>query len=82
MLSVGARLGLCLVLGLAPACASDRDAIDRRLAGLSDDISRLQATNDRLMQRVDALELERSTRREPAATAAAPPIEHPPRKVV
>jgi hypothetical protein len=82
MLSVRAHLGLFLVFGLASACASDRDAIDRRLAGLSDDISRLQATNDRLMQRVDALELERSTRRERAGATPAPALEHAPLKVV
>lgn len=71
------------MLGLIPACASDRDAIDSRLADLSEDISRLQATNDRLLQRVDALELERTTRRErPAATPAAPLAEHAPLKVV
>jgi hypothetical protein len=83
MLSVRARLGFCLVLGLASACASDRNAIDKRLADLSDDIGRLQATNDRLLQRVDALEVERSTRRErPAATPAVSMAEHAPLKVV
>lgn len=71
-----------LVLPLAAGCASDRDAIDRRLEGLSEDITRLQATNDRLMQRLDQLEVERASRRE--AKAPAPPVqpEHAPLKVV
>jgi len=66
----------------AAGCASDRDAIDRRLEGLSEDISRLQATNDRLMQRLDQLEVERASRRDAKAPAAAPPPEHAPLKVV
>ena len=53
---------LVLFLGAA-GCASDRDAIDKRMAGLRDEISRLQAENDRIGERVDALE----------ARAVAPP---------
>jgi hypothetical protein len=81
---VRARFGIGLVFCLAAGCASDRDAVDRRLAGLSDDIARLQATNDRLMQRMDALEVESVPAREPspAPKAAAPAVEHPPLKVV
>jgi hypothetical protein len=84
MASVRLGLGFCLVLGIVCGCASDRNTIDRRLAGLSDDISRLQATNDRLMQRVDALELERTQRRERPADAAPAPtvVEHAPLRVV
>ena len=61
-----------LVIPLAAGCASDRDAIDRRLEGLSEDITRLQATNDRLMQRVDQLEVERASRREAKTPTPAP----------
>lgn len=66
----------------AVGCASDRDAIDRRLEGLSEDITRLQATNDRLMQRVDQLEVERASRREAKAPPPATQPEHAPLKVV
>jgi hypothetical protein len=86
MTSVRLRVGIGVVFWLATGCASDRDAIDRRLAGLSEDISRLQATNDRLVQRVDALEVERSSVRQQGsksgAKLAAAPVEHAPLKVV
>jgi hypothetical protein len=79
----GLRLGISLLVCLAAAgCASDRDAIDRRLEGLSEDITRLQVTNDRLMQRLDQLEVERASRREVKTPAAAPQPEHAPLKVV
>ncbi|HWA74692.1 MAG TPA: hypothetical protein VG937_20245 [Polyangiaceae bacterium] len=65
-------------------CASDRDAIDKRMAGLRDDITRLQAENDRLGDRVDALEVKNSA---PASKNAAPApaeskVERAPLKVV
>jgi hypothetical protein len=84
MTSVRLRVGIGAVFWLATGCASDRDAIDRRLAGLSEDISRLQATNDRLVQRVDALEVERSTARPQGSKSGAKPapVEHAPLKVV
>lgn len=71
-----------LVCLAAAGCASDRDAIDRRLEGLSEDITRLQSTNDRLMQRLDQLEVERASRREVQAPAPAAQPEHAPLKVV
>src|SRR5687767_1018166 len=85
MTSVRVRVGIGVVFWLATGCASDRDAIDRRLAGLSDDISRLQATNDRLVQRVDALEVERSALPSHGSKSRAKPaasVEHAPLKVV
>ncbi len=76
-------MGISLLVCLAAAgCASDRDAIDRRLEGLSEDITRLQVTNDRLMQRLDQLEVERASRRQVKTPAAAPQPEHAPLKVV
>jgi hypothetical protein len=83
MAFVRARVACGVVFLLAAGCASDRDAIDRRLAGLSEDITRLQATNDRLLQRVDALEVERATKADAATRPKAPaPLEHAPLKVV
>jgi outer membrane murein-binding lipoprotein Lpp len=79
---VGLRLGISMLVCLAAGCASDRDAIDRRLEGLSEDITRLQATNDRLLQRVDQLEVERASRRDAKAPTPAPQLEHAPLKVV
>lgn len=83
MAPVRLRLGFGVVFLLATGCASDRDAIDRRLAGLSDDITRLQAVNDRLVQRVDALEIERAAKRQQLSQPkASPAVEHAPLKVV
>lgn len=58
-----------LILGAVSGCGSDRDAMDKRLNGLRDDIARLQADNDRLSERVEALE----TRPAPAAAPVAEP---------
>ena len=73
---------LCAISLLLPllGCASDRQAVDRRLAGLRDDIARLQTENDRLAERVDALEGKGVT---PAAPSASEnKITRPPLKVV
>ena len=51
-------------------CASNQDGMEKRLASLRDDITRLQADNDRLVERVDALET-RPTRAPAPATAPA-----------
>jgi hypothetical protein len=71
-----------LLLPTAAGCASDRDAIDKRMAALREDITRMQAENDRLGERVDALEAKGSSA--PAKTAAAPEakVERAPLKVV
>jgi hypothetical protein len=66
-------------------CASDRDAIDKRMAGLREDITRLQAENDRLGDRVDALEVKNSAPASKSAAApgaAEPKVERAPLKVV
>jgi hypothetical protein len=64
-------------------CASDRDAIDKRMAGLREDITRLQAENDRLGERVDALEVKGSPpAAKSAAASGAPKVERAALKVV
>jgi hypothetical protein len=74
----------CSLLLLLPTagCASDRDAIDKRMAGLRDDITRLQAENDHLGERVDALEVKGPAPAKAAATPAEPKVERAPLKVV
>ncbi len=75
---------ICSILVAAiSGCSSDRDAMDKRLAGLRDDIARLQADNDRLSERVEALETHPAPAPAPAKQAAANADEsHPPLKVV
>lgn len=53
-------------------CASDKNAIDKRMAGLRDDITRLQAENDRLGERMEALEVKTPAPAPKNAAAAAP----------
>jgi hypothetical protein len=62
-------------------CSSDRDAIEKRLSALSEDISRVQAENDRLGERVGALEVKGAS---PAPKTAdrTPQVERQPLKVI
>jgi len=62
-----------LLLSAVFGCSSDRDAMNKRLAGLRDDITRLQADNDRLGERVDFLEARPTA----AATAGVTPAAAP-----
>lgn len=75
---------LCSIfVGAISGCSTDRDAMDKRLAGLRDDIARLQADNDRLSERVDALETHPAPAPVPAKdTAASKEESRPPLKVV
>jgi hypothetical protein len=67
-------LGIPLVLFAAFGCTSSHDGVEKHLASLRDDITRLQTDNDRLLERVDALEA-RQTRPTPTPVPAAPPGE-------
>ncbi|HEY8943947.1 MAG TPA: hypothetical protein VIM73_06790 [Polyangiaceae bacterium] len=76
------RSAVCL--GLLPllllACSSDRDAIDKRLAELREDIRKLQSNQDSMSGRLDSLEIKS------AQQAPRPPseqrVERPELKVV
>ncbi|HTU61634.1 MAG TPA: hypothetical protein VMF89_24430 [Polyangiales bacterium] len=59
----------CWLLAAAAGCSSDHDALEKRLNGLRDDISHLQADNDRLTERIDGLEAKG---REPSKAANTP----------
>ena len=67
-------LALPLFALAALGCTSSHDGVDKRLASLRDDITHLQTDNDRLIERVDALEA-RQSRPTPTPTPAAPPAE-------
>jgi hypothetical protein len=52
---------LCAVsLGLFSGCASDSDAVEKRLSQLRDDIRKLQNDNDRVSERLEAVELRQA----------------------
>jgi len=77
---------LCVVsLGLFSGCASDSDAVEKRLSELREDIRKLQNDNDRVSERLEALELRQAAqaRSTPAPAEAAPETVSRPRlKVV
>ena len=71
---------LCLPLG---GCSSGLDGVEKRLGSMRDEITALQNQNDRLVERVDALELRRAqAAAAPAPAAKATTTERPPLKIV
>jgi outer membrane murein-binding lipoprotein Lpp len=52
-------------------CASDQDSVEKQLAKLHDDVTRLQAETDRMSERVDAMEVRASAARRDERVAAA-----------
>ncbi len=71
-------LGFCFGLF---GCSSDRDAIEKRLSALGEDISRVQAENDRLGERVEALEVKGAAPA-PKAANSEPRADQPPLRVI
>ena len=47
-------------LGLFTGCASDSDAVEKRLSELREDIRKLQNDNDRVSERLEAVELRQA----------------------
>jgi hypothetical protein len=82
-------LGCCvavagLVVGLA-GCSSGLEGVDKRLSAMQDEISKVQSQNDRLVERIDAMEVRQAkaeSTKPAAATAASSPAERPNLKVV
>jgi hypothetical protein len=78
-------LVLCLVLGGLLGCSSGLEGVEKRLSSMQDEITRLQNQNDRLVERVDAMEVRdaKTARADQKANAAATPTaERPSLKVV
>lgn len=80
-------LGCCLSLGALLGCSSGLEGVQKRLSSMQDEITRLQNQNDRLVERVDAMEVKGAKSapagKSPAATsAAASASERPSLKVV
>lgn len=64
-------LATCLAaLGLI-GCSSGLEGVEKRLGSMQDEITKLQNQNDRLVERIDAMEV-REAKAEKAAKAAAP----------
>jgi hypothetical protein len=70
---------------LALGCASEGQALEKRLAKLQEDVTRIQGENDRMTERLDAVELRQATaarQEERVATAEPTTITRPKLKIV
>ena len=77
-------LGYCRLLALAAAlsgCSSGLEGVDKRLAAMQDEITKLQNQNDHLVERVDAMEV-RQTKADAPTKAPSTATERPSLKVV
>lgn len=73
-----------LVAALLGGCSSGLEGVDKRLSAMQDEIVKVQNQNDRLVERIDAMEARQAKTESsapPAAVAAAGP-ERPSLKVV
>jgi hypothetical protein len=68
-------LGGVLGLALLGGCSSGLEGVDKRLSAMQDEIVRVQNQNDRLVERIDAMESRQAkteaSKAAPAKTAAA-----------
>jgi hypothetical protein len=77
--------GLAFLSVALPACASEGDALDKRLAKLQEELTRVQSQTDRMAERMDAVELRQATAPKPeerVASAAPTTVSRPKLKVV
>lgn len=72
-----------LALACLAGCSSGLEGVEKRLGSMQDDITKLQNQNDRLVERLDAMEVEESRAKNAAKPASTPtPSERPSLKVV
>ena len=64
-------VGSCLAALLLAGCSSGLEGVDKRLHAMQDEITKVQSQNDRLVERIDAMEM-RQGKTERAAKSAAP----------
>lgn len=80
------RLGTAWVLSslCALGCSSGLDGVEKRLSAMREEITALQNQNDRLVERMDALEVKqaRAEAKSKAPVASEATTERPPLKVV
>ena len=79
-------LGCCVAVASLAGCSSGLEGVDKRLSAMQDEISKVQSQNDRLVERIDAMEVRQAkveaTKPASASAAAANPAERPNLKVV
>jgi hypothetical protein len=81
-------LGWGLALAGLPGCSSGLEGVDKRLHAMQDEITKIQSQNDRLVERIDAMEVRHAKTdgaNKPAsanATVASNTSERPSLKVV
>lgn len=64
-----ALLGLFTLLPAVFGCASSSDAVEKKLASLREEIQKLQNENDRMNERIEAIELRQAREEVKAAEA-------------
>ena len=74
-------LGCCLTAASLLGCSSGLEGVQKRLSTMQDEITRLQSQNDRLVERVDAMEVREAKVNQPKPGAPAA-SERPSLKVV
>lgn len=77
----------CWAAALLSGCSSGLEGVDKRLSAMQDEITKVQSQNDRLVERLDAVEarqakVESSAKPHALAAGAAPTSERPSLKVV
>jgi hypothetical protein len=63
-------LSCCLALPSLTGCSSGLEGVDKRLAAMQEEISKMQGKNDQLVERIDAMEVRQAK----AETAAKPAV--------
>jgi outer membrane murein-binding lipoprotein Lpp len=77
----------CWVALLLAGCSSGLEGVDKRLSAMQDEITKVQSQNDRLVERLDAVEsrqakVESAAKAPALAGSSAPTSERPSLKVV
>ena len=77
-------LGCALTAALLGGCSSGLEGVDKRLSAMQDEIIKVQNQNDRLVERVEAMEARqvKAETTKPAAPPGTHPSERPSLKVV
>lgn len=75
-------LGGCVTVAMLLGCSSGLEGVEKRLSTMQDEITRLQNQNDRLVERVDAMEVREAKQASQVKAAQAPAAERPSLKVV